>query len=788
MFLPLSWLNQYLDIDLSPQQIADHLTRLGLEVEGIQSSPLGFSGVIVCDVRSVQPHPEADKLQIADIFDGAHTVQVVCKDPRCRAGMKTAFAPVGAQLADATGKMRKMKKSKLRGVQSHGMLCSEQELGLSHQGDGIMSIDPSIAAGTPLETLYTETVLAISLTPNLGHCMSVVGIARELAALLDLPLTLPSFQLTEKGAPIDDAITLGTFDPDVRSYHCRVIRSCQHVPSPEWLQTRLKASGVRSVNALVDVTNYVMLDWGQPLHAFDLATLKEPTLCVRPTSTATPLPLLDGKTHTLPKGLLTVYAGTDPIAVAGVMGSAHSEVSGSTRDVLLEAAHFSPEAVRRASKALGIRSEASARFERGIDPLRVSAALDYAASLIAAITGGEVAPNSAAMTTTYTPRTLHCSVAKTNRLLGTTLSTTEIETLLTRLQMAPQPQDDDAFAISPPSYRNDITLDVDVIEEIARLFGYHHIPEGQATAFLSSLPHSPLFVIEKKVRHHLIAEGLQECITCNLISPTVQELFAEASLPSSQAIAVLKPSSQDQSILRTSLLPSLLHSVKANFNAKCDSLAFFEIGRTHFKEKGAYKERFKAAILLTGKTRPHHWEEKPRTVDFFDLKGVVENLFDALKIKKLTFTPSKLESFHPQKQAYFCAKGETIGSLGEVSPEKLLTLDIKQPLFFAEIDLIDLLDVIPHVSQMSPLPLYPASERDWTLTLPPTLSVSAVLEAIHNVPSKFFKHVLVLDLYEGKHLTLRLTYRNDQATIEHKQVEKEHTRIVDAVSSHLLQK
>ena len=786
MLLPLSWLNQYIKTDLSPQQLADRLTLLGLEVEGIQSSPLGFSGVIVCDIRSVRPHPEADKLQIADIFDGSQTVQVVCGDPRCRAGMKTAFAPVGARLTDATGKMRKMKKSKLRGIESQGMLCSEQELGLSTQSDGIMSIDSSIAAGTALDTLHAETILAVSLTPNLGHCMSILGVARELASLLDLPVTLPAFTLAEKGAPIEDTLSLGTFHADVRSYHCRLIRSCQQVASPDWLQARLKASGIRSVNALVDVTNYVMLDWGQPLHAFDLATLKEPTLSVQRTSTETALTLLDGKTHTLPKDLLTVYAGADPIAVAGVMGSAHSEVSASTRDVLLEAAHFSPEAVRHSSKALGIRSEASARFERGIDPLRVSTALDYAASLIATITGGEVARTSAAMTTPYTPRTLRCSTAKTNRLLGTSLSSTEIEALLKRLQMQPQQRSDDSFDVHPPSYRNDITLDVDVIEDIARLFGYHHIPEGRPTAFLSPLPHSPLFLIEKKVRHHLIAEGLQECITCNLISPAAQELFNEDSLSSNQAIPVLKPSSQDQSILRTSLLPSLLQSVKANFNAKCDALALFEIGRIHFKEKGTYKERFKAAIVLTGKTRPHHWKEKPRTVDFFDLKGIIENLFDALKINNPIFTPSKLESFHPQKQAYFSAKGEAIGSLGEISPQKLLAFDIKQPLFFAEIDLIDLLDVIPHVSQMTPLPLYPSSERDWTLALPPTLSVHAVLEAIHTVPSKFLKHVLVLDLYEGKHLTLRLTYRNDQATLEHRQVEKEHARIVDTVSKNLL--
>ncbi|MEM7175214.1 MAG: phenylalanine--tRNA ligase subunit beta [Chlamydiota bacterium] len=786
MRLLLSWLKDYLDPKLSVEKLAERLTLIGLEVDAIYPTPLSFAHVIVAEVRDVSPHPNADQLKIAEVFDGTQCLPIVCGDPRCRSGMKTALAQIGASLTDEKGKRYTIKKTKLRGIHSHGMLCSEKELGLSEKGNGIMSITSDIPAGTPLETLYSDTVFDISLTPNLGHCMSVLGIARELSALLDCPLT-PSFSISEDAAPIDKAVQIDFLEPEnTLSYHCRLICDCRVGPSPDWLQKRLEYAGLRSVNNIVDVTNYIMLDLGLPLHAFDYDRLKEPTISVRSAPSSFSLDLIDGKTHSIPAGTLIVYAGNDPIAVAGVMGSAHSEVGEKSRHILLEAAHFTPEAVRKSSKILGMRSEASARFERGIDPENIVMALDRAATLIAEIAGGAVSQKRATkIAHPWQPRSLRCSTSNTNRLLGTTLSASEVEAILRRLEMNPKSLDRDHFQVEVPSYRNDINLEIDLIEEIARLFGYNNIPRKVATAPVSSLPHSPLFLLEKKMRQKLLAEGLQEFLTCNLISPISQQRFNEASLSSQDAISVLRPSSTEQSVLRLSLLPPLLQSLKVNFNAKQFSLAAFEIGRIHFKEGAEYKERPAAAIILTGKARPHHWKEKPRVVDFFDLKGIVENIFECLGIANPIFSTTKLGSFHPQKQANIKIGSLEVGSLGEVSPQKLLELDIKQPVFFAELDLLDLLTKISTRHQMAPLPLYPESERDWTFIIPPHLSLAEVLDAIYSHRSKFLKRVTVWDLYEGKSITLRFTYRNDRETIEHAQVEKEHTKIMTSVTSKL---
>lgn len=789
MQVPYSWLKTFLPTDLPPETIAETLTRIGIEVDHMAPGPLRFEGIIVGEVRTLSPHPNADHLRIAEVFDGKNLLPIVCGDPHCKTGMKTALAPIGAALFPENEKKWVIKKAQLRGVVSHGMLCSEKELGLSEKEDAILTVDPEIPAGTSLSSLYGDVIFFLSLTPNLGHCRSILGIARELSIFLDIPLHIPPLPSYEGDFLSETPFDIGSLDPSlVASYRCQLIENCQIAPSPNWLARILQHAGIRPINNVVDVTNYYMLEFGHPLHAFDTGTFTHPTLSVSLTNTSFPLELLDGKTYTIPKETLMVYGGKDPIAVAGVMGSQHSSVQSSSSSILLEAAHFSPNAVRKSSKQLGLRTEASMRFERGVDPAQIDAVLQRATLLIAHLTKGipSRSPRKKGETD-YTPRFVSCTVHRTNQILGTSFSSNQLESFLQRLHMDPKPTttSSSTFHIQVPSYRNDLHLEIDLIEEIAKIVGYENLPRTKPTIPLHSLPHSPLFLFEQQMRNVLLREGLQEFLTCNLISPLEQEQFAEASMGAKDAISVLKPSSINQSVLRTSLLPSLLSCIQINLHAKRHCMAVFEIGQIHFKKNGAYVERPTLGICITGQQRPHHWSGSSSPVDFFDLKGMIENLFCGLHLRAPSFSSSSFKNLHPNRQASIAIEKIQVGCLGQLSIEKEKELSLKYPLFFAEIDLLDLLQYKETIHQIAPIPIYPESERDWTLSLPPDVSSGKILETIHSVRSKFLKKAVIWDLYQGKELTIRFTYRSDQTTLENEQVEKEHRRILSQVSKSL---
>lgn len=783
MRVPLSWLKEYVKIDLSNEELSDILTLAGLEVDKVEQTPFTFTKVIVGEIKEVKPHPNAEKLKVAQVFDGTETLQVVCGDPTCSAGTKTAFAQIGATL-EIDAKPLKIKRSKLRDVESFGMLCSEKELGLSDYDQSIMRLSNDAPPGTDLSELFGDTIIEVSLTPNLGHCMSMVGIARDLAALLDQKVSLPVVQLHEGKEKIQTQVEIK--DPqNCYRYSCRRIRNVKVGPSPEWMKKRLENAGVRSINNVVDATNYVMLELGQPLHAFDYSKIGGGKIVVASTEKDILLETLDGTQRKIPPGVLMIYDGSRPVAIAGVMGGATSEVQENTTDILLEAAHFNPSAVRKGSKLLGMRSESSARFERGVDHARVTLALDRAASLIQ---GEHLQGKIDVEGKPIKQRKLKLRMARVNQILGTKLSQSEIEAFLKRLEMDLKPSDG-VIEVLIPTYRNDIHQEIDLIEEVARIYGYNNIKKREARVVNSPLPHAAIYLLENHVRRELIGRGLQEFLTCDLISPELSELAVEKSLGEKEEIHVLQPSSVDQSILRTSLLPGMLQAVKHNFDRQNFDLSAFEIGRVHFKDKGGYHERSTAAILLTGKKRPHHWGVKPQEVDFFDLKGIVETILEAFSIKGASFEHGNLKSFHPGKQAILHVGTLRLGVLGEVHPDRLRHLDIEERIFFAQIDLHDLQEVKGGIKQMTSLPQFPGSERDWTITLKKDFPIAKVFKAIDSIPSKLLKKCSLLDLYESdklgaqqKNVTLRFLYRNDEQTVEQPQVEKEHERLTSAIT------
>lgn len=788
MRVPLSWLKDYVKFELSNDELSDVLTLAGLEVDKVEPTPFSFHGVIVGEVKETKPHPNADKLKVAQVFDGSETLQVVCGASNCAAGMKVALATIGGVLTDKEGKTFKIKKSKIRDIESFGMLCAEEELGLAESSDGIMVLDDNAKVGTDLTELLGDVIFEISLTPNLGHCMSMFGMARDVAALLDVKAKKPPIHLESGSEQCDVSVDIQDSKNCYR-YSCRKIRGVKVGPAPEWMQRRLENSGIRSINNIVDVTNYIMLELGQPLHAFDAKKVQGQKIYVQSTENEITFKTLDGEKRKIPSNTLMIHDEKRPIAVAGVMGGADSEVDEKTTDIILEGAHFNPSAVRRASKALGLRSESSARFERGVDYEMVTIALDRAAGLIAKLGHGTVDEGKIdSIAKEQKKRLIKVRLARTNAILGTTLSLNEIESFFKRLEMEVKVEGE-TLIVTIPSYRNDIHYEIDLIEEVARIFGYNNIKKREARVVNSPLPHTPIYLMEKKVRTRLIGSGLQEVLTCDLISPQLSELSIEKTLGEREEIHVLRPSSVDQSILRISLLPGMLQTVKHNFDRQNEDLSIFEVGKIHFKDGDHYRERLTAAILLTGKMRSHHWGIKAEDVDFFDLKGILENLLEGFRVSGGSFEPTHLKSFHPGIQGEVTAQGLRLGVLGEVHPNRLKQLGIEKKVYYAQLDLHDLMGVTGKEKKMTSLPQFPGSDRDWTVTLHHDVPLGKIFQMIKAFPSKLLKEYYLLDLYESeklgadkKNITFRFTYRSEKQTVEQPQVEKEHKRLVGEIT------
>lgn len=813
MKISLNWLKTYLDISLTPHQISEILTKAGLEVDGLEIINLGLKDVVVGHVVEAAKHPNADKLCVATVSDGRDTYQVVCGAPNCRIGLKTAFAKEGAVLKSSDGSSFTIKRTKIRGVESFGMLCSEIELGVGAGADGIIEFSGETPLGTAVESLYNDTIFEISLTPNLGHCASVLGVARELAAATETSIKSPITEAPEGDLSIEKLIKVSIQASDeVPRYCCRVIKNVVVGPSPDWMQRRLVASGLRPINNIVDITNYVVLEMGQPLHAFDYNTLADSEIIVRKAKAGESFVTLDEKKRLLAEGDLLICDSNKPIALAGIMGGANSEVSNTTTDLLLEAACFKPSTIRKTSKRLGLSTDASKRFERGGDPHQVVEALNYAARLIQKIAGGEVASGIVDhKTSSFSPLKIACRLNRINQILGTQLSISEVENVFQRLGIPYHWDGHNQFTLSVPTYRVDLKEEIDIIEEVARIYGYDNITKLVPFYQASSLTHAPMFLFEREMRTRLIAEGLQELLTCDLIGPSVLDIINTPLMPEEAVVKVLNPTSIEQSILRTSLLPGLLQLVKYNFDHQNHSISGFEVGRIHFKQPKApqnsqnpqnpkdtlegfdYKEQTVVGLILTGKQKPHQWDRQEEAFDFFDLKGIIENVLTELNIKDISFKPSHYLTLHSGRQASIFVHNLEIGSLGEVHPAIQRRLDVPQKIYFAELNLHDLMQVIKKKQLMTELPVYPSSERDWTVTLAEQVTLDQLLTAIQGAASPLLEGVTLVDIYRSekiganlKNVTLHFIYRDPVKTVEQIAVDAEHKRILSHVDQTFL--
>lgn len=786
MKVPLSWLKQFLPLTQTAQEIALHLTQLGIEVEGISGDQATFTGVVVGKVLTAEKHPNADRLRVARVTDGSQEFQVVCGAPNCREGIVVAFAREGAELTDENGKNWKIRKSKIRDVESCGMLCSSKELKLSEEGEGIIELPEQTPLGVDLAAVVLDPVFDLSLTPNLGHSQSILGVARELSASLKLKLHQHASKVAELGSEKMEVKIENT--KACPRFCCRIIKGITVGPSPVWLQTRLVQCGLRPINNVVDISNYVMLELGHPLHIFDRDQIAGSKIIIKQASAPFKFVTLDGTEREVPSETVLVCDEKKPLALAGIMGGAETAANERTKNILIEAAIFTPAFIRRSSRLLDLKTDASSRFDRGVDQQGARRALDRATELICEIAGGSAEPAVDHYPDPAEKKTILLRPARVEEIIGLKLSTGEIIELLSRLEMhtASGP---DGLRVTIPSYRNDVNVEIDLIEEVVRLYGYHHMPKVTPMYSAGALADSPLFTLENKTRSLLLSEGLQECITCDLISPQESQLTQERGIPDAATLRVLHPRSVDQSVLRTSLLPGMIKVAQHNFNFQQTNLSLFEIGRVHYKEGDAIAEPTCAAILLAGLSRHPHFDRKPSPFDFFDLKGMIENLCEQLHLGPIQFSSSNLHTLHPWRQAQIIVRNSTIGVFGELHPELVLKSNLHGRFLFAEINLCDILELKKQDVRFHQLALYPSSTRDLTITLSTHITYAQIADLIRSIKSPHLESFEMIDSFtsqelgpDRKNVTFRFVYRDRHQTISNEVVEEAHRLLTHSVA------
>ncbi|MFY7842535.1 MAG: phenylalanine--tRNA ligase subunit beta [Rhabdochlamydiaceae bacterium] len=793
MKILLSWLRDYIQFDLSIDALSDTLMASGVEViDAIKISP-AFDHVVVAEVLAVEPHPKADRLKIAKVFDGLETRQIVCGASNCRVGIRTALAKIDASLPDKNGTSFRIKKSKIRDVESFGMLCGLDELGLSDTSDGIVEFSNDIDIGSDLKTFYQDVVLDLCFTPNMGHCMSLIGIARDLSAQLNILYKQPIVNFKENSEKaFEDCLSVNISEKKgLEQYNCRVLSDIKIAPSPEWLKKRLTQSGLRSVNNLVDITNYVLLETGQPLHAFDLDKIKNKTISVGNTPKNSDFFALDHKNYLIPDEAILINDEEKVLAIGGVIGGLSSSIDENTSSIVIEAAIFSQESIRKTSKSLQLRTEASQKFEKLVDPEATIYALNRACQLIQELCGAEIHRGLFEYRKEpYTLKKIKVSLSYINKILGTHLSLSEVVQFLERLEMIVDVQEEELM-IKVPSYRNDITYPIDIVEEVAKIYGLKNITKHFSRHASGQQIEPSIYTFEQKVRSFLRQQGLFEFLTCDLISPAQSQIALDTGLDNSCLIKVLAPSSIDQSVLRPSLLPAFLDLARYNIDRQNIHLKGYEIGKIHTKENEDFKEALSLALMMYGSRHPYHFDSKPQLLDFYDLKGHIENFLSQFHTNAYSFKASSLKVFHPKRQAHIFLGDVMIGSMGQLHPELLQTSHIEKEIFFAELNLSSLSLLHKSDHKVSALPLFPCSERDWTFNLPINASLEKVLNGIKNAHFLYLEKSYLLDIYypedrKSKNVTIRFIYRRKDQTISYNEVEESHHNIMEFIQQTIL--
>lgn len=805
MKFTLDWLKEYVDTgDLSPEALADHLTMLGLEVDSVTPLFPELQPLKTAKVLSVESHPNADKLHLCEVAVGEETLSIVCGAPNVRKDLITAIALVGTVMPDGT----KIKASKVRGVKSFGMLCSERELGLSESHSGIMELPSDIAHGLPLlEALGMDDLLVeVDLTPNRPDCASVIGIAREVSGITKTPLSLPveSATLQHSGRYFSVDVEDSEMCP---RYGARLIKNITIKPSPWWIRKRLLSIGLRPINNVVDITNLVMMEYGQPLHAFDFDNLSGKQIIVRhPKNNEKTFTTLDGVEHKLEPDMLMICDAKEPVAVAGVMGGMNSEVSDSTTNILIESACFNAISVRRTARRLNLATEASYRFERGVDPGGCITAMERAVSLFCEIAGGEAMPGGVDYYGGVKPlNSQKLRISRTAALLGIDLDYDKIADVLQSIGIRCKSKDKNTMWVNPPTFRIDIAREADLVEEVARLIGYNNIPTSLPTVSLSYPEQDPKRQLRTQTANLLADMGFSEAINYSFVTEQHLSMMQLTEADSRRAqVQLLNPLSEEQSVMRTMLLPGLLENLKRNINFQKNSVKLFEIGKV-FTPQGENEqplEKERLACILSGQRAGEATSLyfKDDTVDIFDAKGMVELLLETLRLYGCTADDAirfrapeanENEVFSDSAQCLILDSDKgVVGQLSRLLPEVAKQFGIKQEIFFIDLD-FELLSSLKAASKnFHSLPVFPAVKRDIALLVPVTTKAGDLLDTVRQSKEKFIEHCEIFDVYEGKPLddglksvAVSVTYRSPTKTLTEKNVNKSHTKIINTLTS-----
>ncbi len=783
MKISYNWLSHYVNIDCSVQELADKLTMAGIEVEAIESASPVPEGVIVAEIVERLPHPGADKLSVCKVNDGEKIIQVVCGAPNCDAGKKVPLATIGTVFRDADGKEFKIKKSKLRGEKSFGMLCSSSELGLDGDHSGLMELEAESVVGTPLTELFPgDTVYTVEITPNRPDWLSHYGIARDVACLLDSRAQLPAIPQLTTAQPVTTSDRVEVAEPTLcPRYTARIIRNVKVGESPEWLRERLLSIGLRPINNVVDITNFVLHELGHPLHAFDLDLLADERIVVRRAQTGEKLLLLDNSEIELQQHHLVIADGEKAVALAGIMGGALSGVTDKTVNILLESAAFFPTKIRTTSRELNISTDSSYRFERGIDWDMVATAGARATALILEIAGGELDPEYIDIyDSAPQPQPITCRFDYIRKLIGITLSDEDISRIFTKLQLKVEDMRDGCCQVIPPRFRLDLACEADLAEEVARINGLDAIPAVPVTAKTVASIANDSYLPQQQLREELISLGLNETLHYSMVSE--KSALSDSRFRDTDLIKMNNPLSLELSAMRPSLFGEMLETVKRNIARKNYRLKLFEIGRVFCANPQLFpEERLECMIVLSGQRHPERFSaERQEMYDFYDLKGLIESLTVKRRFADVQFEPVEDSRFAPGTALQLLLDGKVAGTLGQLPNPRQFGIKSEQDIFIAVMEVAALLNGSSRSEFYQPISQFPATVRDVAFIAPESLRHGEVIKFIKKAKLKNLEKVELFDIFTDekllgpgrKSMAYTLTFRHHDRTLTDKEVNR----------------
>lgn len=779
-----SWLREWVNPAVSTDELVAKLTMAGLEVDAVEPAAPDFSGVVVAEIVTCEPHPDADKLRVCQVNKGDETVQIVCGAANARTGIKVPLATVGAVLPTAEGSF-KIKKAKLRGVESFGMLCAAPELGLAESADGLWEFSTDAAVGTDVRDFLAlnDTVIEVDLTPNRGDCLGIAGLARETGVLTQTDLTVPAMPAVAASVDTEFAVNVDNAD-DCPLYLGRVIKNINpQADTPLWMQEKLRRSGIRSLGLFVDVTNYVLLELGQPMHAFDLGKL-DGAITVRRAANNEALTLLDDSEITLDEECLVIADNSGPLALAGVMGGANSGVTDDTSAVFLESACFNPITIAGRARRFGLHTDSSHRFERGVEPGLQQQAIERATALILEYAGGDAGP----VTVVGEAAAREAIVLRRQRVqqvLGLAVEDAVIEETLQRLGMDIEAIDG-GWQVTPPQARYDIAIEVDLIEEVARIVGYDNIPaaEGFAASLAAEAPEHKLK--DADLRDHLVTRDYFEAVTWSFVEPE----FQAALFPDQAPKMLANPISADMAAMRVSLLPGLLRTVAHNANRQASRVRLFETGLRFIQSQDGLQQRRTLAGAVWGLAQEEQWTEQPRAVDFYDVKADLEGLFGLLDAE-IEWRATNQHLLHPGQSAELYANGEAVGYMGVLHPSLLKACKLKKAPLVFEFDL-DALARLRRVPAFAPVSRFPEVRRDLAVVVPQATSAAELQKTLAQAAGDLLVDSWVFDVYTGegidsgfKSVALAFVLQDKTATLVEDKVEATVAEIIATLTDKL---